>query len=95
MKFKPILLLSAIVTCLHSHSVYADSRPELFLSAEAVSQGNIAPSGTAYSWSGMTSSTANTKRVAQPGLNNNNLTSNVDLQPNGDKVGAWEAAGVI
>jgi len=56
---------------------------------------NIAPSGIAYGWSGMTSSTANTGRVAQPGLNDNNLTADIDLQPNGDHVGAWEAAGVI
>jgi len=56
---------------------------------------NIAPFGTAYSWSGMTSSAANTGRVAQPGLNDNDLMTDVDLQPNGDKVGAWEAAGII
>ena len=61
----------------------------------ALHASNIAPSGTAYSWSGMTSSTANTKQVAKPGLNNNNLTTNIDLQPNGDFVGTWEAAGVI
>ncbi|OZJ01666.1 hypothetical protein BZG36_05673, partial [Bifiguratus adelaidae] len=56
---------------------------------------NIAPSGTAYGWSGMTSATVNTGRVALPGLNDNNLTTNVDIQPAGDNVGAWEAAGVI
>lgn len=65
------------------------------LDSGSVGQSNIAPSGTAYGWSKMTASTANTGRVALPGLNNNNLTTNVDLQPNGDKVGAWEAAGVI
>lgn len=65
------------------------------LSSVAASQGNIAPSGTAYSWSQMTSATANTGRVAQPGLNDNNLTTNIDLQPDGDRVGAWEAAGII
>jgi chitinase len=56
---------------------------------------NIAPSGTAYGWSGMTTSTANTGRAAQAGLNDNNLTANVDIQPAGDPVGAWEAAGVV
>jgi hypothetical protein len=56
---------------------------------------NIAPSGTAYGWSGMTSSTVNTGKAALPGLNDNNLTVNVDIQPNGDNVNAWEAAGVI
>jgi hypothetical protein len=55
---------------------------------------NIAPSGTGYGWSGMTSGTANTGKVAQPGVNDNNLTTDVDIQPNGDPVGAWEAAGV-
>lgn len=65
------------------------------LNCLSLSQTNIAPSGTAYSWSRMTSSTANTGRVAQPGLNNNNLTKNVDLQPDGDNVNAWEAAGII
>lgn len=56
---------------------------------------NIAPFGTAYGWSKMTSSAANTGRVPQPGLNDNDLVTNVDLQPNGDRVGAWEAAGII
>lgn len=60
-----------------------------------ISNSNIAPSGTAYGWSGMTSSTANTGKAALPGLNDNNLTVNVDIQPNGDSVNAWEAAGVI
>lgn len=56
---------------------------------------NIAPLGTAFGWSKMTSSAADTGRVAQPGLNDNNLVTDVDLQPAGDKVGAWEAAGII
>src|SRR5438445_21210 len=37
------------------------------LDSISVSQSNIAPSGTAYSWSGMTSSTAIMGQVAQPG----------------------------
>lgn len=56
---------------------------------------NIAPNGTAYGWSGMGSSSGNSNRVALPGLNDNNLTVNVDIQPDGDFVGAWEAAGVV
>ncbi|MGB8467647.1 MAG: glycoside hydrolase family 75 protein [Candidatus Babeliales bacterium] len=56
---------------------------------------NIAPSGTAYSWSKMTSSTANNNRVAQPGLNDNNLSKDIDIQPDGEKPNAWEAAGII
>jgi len=80
---------------LRAHTEDHKANPFTSSGSLSVSQINIAPSGTAYSWSGMTSSTANTKRVAQPGLNNNNLTTNIDIQPNGDKVGAWEAAGVI
>lgn len=56
---------------------------------------NIAPFGTAYGWSKMTSSVANTGRVYRPGLNDNDLLTNIDLQPDGDRVGAWEAAGII
>src|SRR5439155_6675665 len=56
---------------------------------------NIAPSGTAYGWSAMTSSTANTGKAAHAGLNDNNLTANVDLDSAGDAIGAWEAGGVI
>jgi hypothetical protein len=55
---------------------------------------NIAPGGTAYGWSGMTAATANTGKAALPGLNDNNLTADVDVQPAGDAVNAWEAAGV-
>jgi uncharacterized membrane protein len=58
------------------------------------SDSNIAPGGTAYGWSGMTSGTANTGKTARAGLNDNNLTADVDIQPAGDAVGAWEAAGV-
>lgn len=95
MNLKSIFLFSAAaVACLYSEAgLHADQNKNT-LKRVAVEQ-NIAPSGTAYSWSRMTSSTANTGRVAQPGLNNNNLTTDVDLQPNGDRVGAWEAAGVI
>lgn len=64
-------------------------------STRAACSSNIALCGMAYSWSGMSSSTANTGQIAQPGLNDNNLTTDVDLQPNGDRIGAWEAAGVI
>ncbi len=60
-----------------------------------VNLSNIAPMGKAYGWSGMSSSTANNGQVAQPGLNDNNLTTDIDIQPNGDKVGSWEAAGII
>lgn len=56
---------------------------------------NIAPLGTAYGWSRMTSSTANTGKIARPGLNDNDLLTNIDIEPNGDQVGAWEAAGII
>jgi hypothetical protein len=55
---------------------------------------NIAPTGTGYGWSANTSATANTNRAAQPGVNDNNLTADVDLDPAGDAIGAWEGAGV-
>ncbi|MBU6410539.1 MAG: RICIN domain-containing protein, partial [Verrucomicrobia bacterium] len=57
--------------------------------------GNIAPNGTAYGWFGMSSSTGTANQTAQPGLNDNNLTANVDLEPAGGAIGAWEAGGVI
>ncbi|HXF10240.1 MAG TPA: RICIN domain-containing protein, partial [Desulfuromonadaceae bacterium] len=59
------------------------------------STGNLAPNGTAYGWSAMTASTANTGKAAHPGLNDNNLTADVDLDSAGDAIGAWEAGGVI
>ncbi len=55
---------------------------------------NIAPSGTGYAWSRLTSSTANTARVAKAGINDNNLTTNVDITT-GDNARAWEAGGVV
>jgi chitinase len=55
---------------------------------------NIAPTGTGYGWKANTSSTANTNRTAQAGINDNNLTANVDLDSAGDAIGAWEGAGV-
>ncbi|HSY18057.1 MAG TPA: discoidin domain-containing protein, partial [Candidatus Acidoferrales bacterium] len=55
---------------------------------------NIAPGGTAYGWKANTSATANSNRTAQSGLNDNNLTVDVDIDSAGDAVNAWEAAGV-
>jgi hypothetical protein len=55
---------------------------------------NLAPSGSAFGWSGMTASTANTGKVSQSGLNDNNLTADVSISATGDAVNAWEAAGV-
>jgi len=59
-----------------------------------VSDSNIAPNGSAFGWTAMTASSANTGKTAQPGLNDNNLAADVDLLPAGDAIGAWEAAGV-
>jgi chitinase len=55
---------------------------------------NIAPSGTGYGWKSNTTATANTNRTAQAGINDNNLTADVDLDSAGDAVNAWEGAGV-
>jgi len=87
MTIKPIFALFTMIICLFCHFAKAAPLPQ--------NLSNIAPFGTAYGWSKMTSSTANTGQIAQPRLNDNDLTTNVDLEPNGDKVGAWEAAGII
>jgi hypothetical protein len=55
---------------------------------------NIAPSGTGYGWKANTTATANTNRTAMAGLNDNNLTTDVDLDSAGDAISAWEGAGV-
>jgi hypothetical protein len=60
----------------------------------SVGDTNIAPSGTAYGWNANTTATANTNRTALPGLNDNNLTADVDIDAAGDAVNAWEGAGV-
>lgn len=54
---------------------------------------NIAPGGTGYIWSNMTSSTSNSGRATARGVNDQNLTANVNIST-GDRVNAWEAAGV-
>jgi glucose/arabinose dehydrogenase len=59
-----------------------------------VTDTNIAPSGTGYGWKANTSATANTNKTAQAGLNDNNLTADVDINSAGDAVNAWEGAGV-
>lgn len=89
MNLKSLLLLSIMVICLHSQKASS------FLQKASITQDNIALKGTAYGWSGMTSATSNSGRVAQPGLNDNNLIKDVDLQPNGEKAGAWQAAGIM
>lgn len=89
MTTKPIQALFTIITLLCCHlTLYAAP-------VRATHIQNIAPFGTAYGWSKMTSSTANTGRVARPGLNDNDLTTNIDIEPNGDRIGAWEAAGIV
>src|SRR5258708_5387207 len=92
MTLKRILALFTTITCLCWHLiVFAAPNPQV----DTVHLSNIAPLGKAYSWSGLTSSTATTNQIAQPGLNDGDITTDVDLQPNGDKVGAWESGGVI
>src|SRR5439155_20701878 len=55
---------------------------------------NMASSGSAFGWSGMTSATSNSGKTAKAGINDNDMVTDVDVQPAGDFVGAWEAAGV-
>lgn len=65
------------------------------VNAAGGSDSNIAPGGTAYGWKANTSATANSNRTAQAGLNDNNLTADVDIDSAGDAVNAWEGAGVV
>lgn len=86
---KTMLALLSLIACMCCHfALYA--APHAQSNAD-----NIAPLGTAYGWSKMTSSSGNTGKVLQPGLNDNNLVTDIDIEPNGDKVRAWEAAGII
>ena len=62
---------------------------------DASSDTNIAPTGTGYTWRSMTSSFANTVLAAEPAVNDDNLTTPLDIDhTNGDSPNAWEAAGV-
>jgi fibronectin type 3 domain-containing protein len=56
---------------------------------------NLAPNGTAYRWFGLSSATAISNQTAAPGLNDNNLTTDVGLAGGDDVANAYEAAGVI
>jgi methionine-rich copper-binding protein CopC len=57
---------------------------------------NVAPNGTAYRWSGLTTSTSNANRIAAAALNDNSLTGNVALSGGADDIAnAYEAAGVV
>lgn len=58
---------------------------------------NIAPTGTGYRWSLNLTSTSNANRIAETGINDNNLNITVQLNTGGaDDLGyAFEAGGVI
>jgi fibronectin type 3 domain-containing protein len=57
---------------------------------------NLAPNGTAYRWFALSSTTSNANRTASPGLNDNNLTTDVALSSGGDDVAnAYEAGGIV
>ena len=57
---------------------------------------NIGPTGTGYVWSGNSSATANTGKLAKAAVNDGNVGTTLILTSNGE-AGAvkWEAAGVI
>ena len=58
--------------------------------------GNIALTGTAYSWFGMPNSTSISNQTAISELNDGNLTQDIQLNGSGaDIVNAYEGAGVI
>jgi hypothetical protein len=66
------------------------------MAAQPVAEGNIAPSGTGYTWVKNSSATANTNRTASSGINDGNLATSVLLYPQGEGGAAvWEAAGVV
>jgi RHS repeat-associated protein len=56
---------------------------------------NIAPLGTAYRWSAMTTAIANATRTAATGLNDGNITVDVNLNTAAEAANRWEAAGVV
>jgi chitodextrinase len=56
---------------------------------------NIASTGTGYTWQSMTASSANTGKLAAPAVNDNNTSTEVNIDSSsGDSVNAWEAGGV-
>ena len=58
--------------------------------------GNIAPSGTAYSWSKNSTATSNSNKVVAPLLNDNNLFVDHALNGGaGETTASYEAGGVI
>ena len=57
---------------------------------------NIAPTGTAYRWFGLSTATSSSNQTSTPALIDNNLLTNVTLTGSTDDVAnAYEAAGVI
>jgi hypothetical protein len=57
---------------------------------------NVAPNGTAYRWFGLSSATSGANQTAAPGLNDNNLSTDVALSGGSDDLAnAYEAAGVV
>jgi hypothetical protein len=58
---------------------------------------NIAPSGTAYRWYNNSSATSNSNRVAASGLNDGDLTTDVNLHGTGGETSKnrYEAGGVV
>jgi hypothetical protein len=71
------------------------------VSATPQALSNIALSGTAYRWWGLTSATSNANRFAASGLNDSNLTNDVVLSGAGtngqgdDSNNAYESAGIL
>ena len=60
---------------------------------------NLAPVGIGYTWYSMTTSTANSPRAADPGINDGNLNTDVYLLPGNGTIdnvaNAYEAAGIV
>jgi hypothetical protein len=78
------------------NSWYAQATEVTASNAAPTGSGNLAAAGTAYRWSGLTSSTSNANRAAAAGLNDGNMANGVDLSgAAGDAFNAFEAAGVL
>ena len=81
-----------------SYTSYTYSQSSYYAYSQSAYTGgtNVAPQGTAYLWHANTTATANTNKLAAAGLNDNNLTLDVNLNGGTAESGtAYEAGGVI
>ena len=66
------------------------------MSAAALAQTNLAPAGLAYRWAHNATATADSNRLAAPGLNDGNTTTDVNLGGRGgETVTGYESGGIV